>query len=101
MSFSTGLDDAEVMLELAEAGEDEALEEAAAEIRRFYNNYHSQRYVDGKLVLRLKHEPSASLVAELNDEFADILEVTVDASKAYVRHRVEATQLEQDVLSKA
>ena len=48
-------------------------EEAAAEIRRFYNNYHSQRYVDGKLVLRLKHEPSASLVAELNNEFADIL----------------------------
>ncbi len=48
-------------------------EEAAAEIRRFYNNYHSQRYVDGKLVLRLKHEPSESLVAELNDEFADIL----------------------------
>ncbi len=48
-------------------------EEAAAEIRRFYNNYHSQRYVDGKLVLRLKHEPSASLVAQLNDEFADIV----------------------------
>ena len=47
--------------------------EAAAEIRRFYNNYHSQRYVDGKLVLRLKHEPSAALVAELNDEFADIV----------------------------
>ena len=48
-------------------------EEAAAEIRRFYNNYHSQRYVDGKLVLRLKHEPPASLVAELNNEFADIV----------------------------
>ncbi len=48
-------------------------EEAAAEIRRFYNNYHSQRYVEGKLVLRLKHEPSAALVAELNNEFADIV----------------------------
>ncbi|MDJ0925625.1 MAG: LOG family protein, partial [Acidimicrobiia bacterium] len=48
-------------------------EETAAEIRRFYNNYHSQRYVDGKLVLRLKHEPSAALVEELNDEFADIV----------------------------
>lgn len=47
--------------------------EAAAEIRRFYNNYHSQRYVDGKLVLRLKHEPSAGLVAQLNDEFSDIV----------------------------
>jgi uncharacterized protein (TIGR00730 family) len=48
-------------------------EEAAAEIRRFYNNYHSQRYVEGKLVLRLKHEPSESLVSELNDEFSDIV----------------------------
>jgi uncharacterized protein (TIGR00730 family) len=48
-------------------------EEAAAEIRSFYNNYHSQRYVEGKLVLRLKHEPSESLVARLNDEFSDIV----------------------------
>jgi hypothetical protein len=47
--------------------------EAAAEIRRFYNNYHSQRYVEGKLVLRLKNEPSAELIAALNDEFSDIV----------------------------
>jgi uncharacterized protein (TIGR00730 family) len=47
--------------------------DAATEIRRFYNNYHSQRFVEGKLVLRLKHEPSEALVAELNDEFADIV----------------------------
>ncbi len=47
--------------------------EACDEIRRFYNNYHSQRYVDGKLVLRLKHEPSAELVATLNEEFSDLL----------------------------
>ncbi len=48
-------------------------EEAAAEIRRFYNNYHSQRYVEGKLILRLKHEPSDSLIAQLNDQFSDII----------------------------
>ena len=48
-------------------------EEAAAEIRRFYNNYHSQRYVEGKLILRLKHEPSDAMVAQLNDEFGDIV----------------------------
>lgn len=47
--------------------------EAADEIRRFYNNYHSQRYVDGKLVLRLKHEPSSELIERLNDEFGDIV----------------------------
>ncbi|MDJ0953613.1 MAG: TIGR00730 family Rossman fold protein [Acidimicrobiia bacterium] len=48
-------------------------EEAASEIRKFYNNYHSQRYVEGKLVLRLKHEPTEELIAHLNDEFADIV----------------------------
>jgi hypothetical protein len=30
-------------------------------------------FVDGKLVLRLKHEPTEALLAQLNDEFADIL----------------------------
>ena len=49
------------------------LDEAVAEILRFYNNFHSQRYVDGKLVLRLKHEPPDELVSELNDEFSDIV----------------------------
>jgi len=49
------------------------VDDACREIRRFYGNYHSQRYVDGKLVLRLKHEPSASLVAELNEDYADLL----------------------------
>jgi uncharacterized protein (TIGR00730 family) len=48
-------------------------DDAADEILRFYGNYHSQRYVDGKLVLRLKHEPSEDLLSDLNDEFADIL----------------------------
>lgn len=46
---------------------------AVEELRTFYRNYHSQRYVDGALVLRLRHEPSAALVARLNDEFADIV----------------------------
>jgi uncharacterized protein (TIGR00730 family) len=48
-------------------------DEAAIEIRRFYDNYHSQRYVDGKLILRLKHEPSEELISLLNDEFSDIV----------------------------
>jgi uncharacterized protein (TIGR00730 family) len=49
------------------------LDEAIAEIRTFYGNYHSQRHVEGKLVLRLKHEPADDLMAALNDEFADIV----------------------------
>ena len=50
-----------------------SVDEATAEILRFYGNYHSQRYVEGKLVLRLKHVPTDELLSELNDEFADIL----------------------------
>jgi uncharacterized protein (TIGR00730 family) len=50
-----------------------SVDDACAEILRFYDNYHSQRFVNGMLVLRLKREPSDDLVAALNDEFADIL----------------------------
>ena len=50
-----------------------SVDEAANEILTFYENYHSQRYVDGKLVLRLKHDPTESLLAELNDDFSDII----------------------------
>jgi len=49
------------------------LEEAVDEIRTFYGNYHSQRYVNGRLVLRLKHEPTDEVVTDLNAEFADIV----------------------------
>ncbi|MFH1330594.1 MAG: TIGR00730 family Rossman fold protein [Actinomycetota bacterium] len=47
--------------------------EAGDEITRFYANYHSQRYVDGHLVLRLLHSPTPEQVALLNDLFSDIL----------------------------
>lgn len=47
--------------------------EAAQEICGFYANYQSQRYVDGKLVLRLSVAPNAGQLAELNEEFADIV----------------------------
>jgi len=48
-------------------------DEAAEEITRFYANYHSQRYVDGRLVLRLLHAPSEEQVEELNELFPDLL----------------------------
>jgi len=47
--------------------------EAFEEIMRFYSNYHSQRYVDGKLVIRMHHAPDAEQIATLNAEFADIV----------------------------
>ncbi len=51
----------------------QTVEEAAAEVCRFYENYHSQRFVGDRLVLRLKSAPTPEQVARLNDEFSDIL----------------------------
>jgi uncharacterized protein (TIGR00730 family) len=50
-----------------------SLAETAEELTRFYANYHSQRYVDGRLVLRLLHPPTEQQVAGINDLFPDIL----------------------------
>jgi len=51
------------------------LDEAIDEIRSFYAVYHSQRYVDGDLILRLTTEPTDGQVEELNAEFADIVRI--------------------------
>lgn len=49
------------------------IEEAADEICRFYSNYHSQRYLEGRLVIRLRHVPSARHIKALNEEFGDAI----------------------------
>jgi uncharacterized protein (TIGR00730 family) len=49
------------------------VDEAVEEIRCFYANYHSQRYVEGRLILRLKTEPTSAVMEEVNAEFGDIL----------------------------
>ena len=46
---------------------------ALAEITGFYRNYHSLRFVDGNLVLRMQRLPDAARIEALNAEFADIL----------------------------
>lgn len=46
---------------------------ALAEITGFYRNYHSLRFVEGDLVLRMQHLPSETRLEALNTEFADIL----------------------------
>jgi len=51
----------------------DSIESAVAEIEGFYRNYHSQRYVDGTLVLRLQRLPDEDSLARLSAEFADIL----------------------------
>jgi uncharacterized protein (TIGR00730 family) len=49
------------------------VDEAVNEITTFYRNFHSARYVDGQLVIRLHHTVSADLLARLNTEFHDIV----------------------------
>ena len=48
-------------------------EVARDEILRFYSNYHSQRYVEGKIVVRMKVGPSREQLEELNADFGDIV----------------------------
>ena len=47
--------------------------DAVSEIEHFYANYHSLRFVDRALVLRLQHLPSEEDLEKLNDTFGDIL----------------------------
>jgi hypothetical protein len=49
------------------------VERAVAEVLAFYRNYHSLRFVDGRLVLRVQRAPDAAALATLNEEFADIV----------------------------
>jgi hypothetical protein len=49
------------------------VDEAVDEIAGFFANYTSQRFVDGRLVLRLKRAPDDTTLAELTSEFADII----------------------------
>ncbi|MCP4873259.1 MAG: TIGR00730 family Rossman fold protein [Proteobacteria bacterium] len=51
----------------------ETSEEAIAHVTHFYRNFHSIRYIDGRLVIRVKVEPSKFLVDALNDRFKDVL----------------------------
>lgn len=49
------------------------IDEAVEEVTSFFSVYHSQRFVDGRLVMRLQREPSDAVLRDLNREFADIV----------------------------
>ena len=49
------------------------VDDAAREVLDFYRNYHSCRFVGDLLVLRLQVAPNPQQLAELNDEFKDIV----------------------------
>jgi uncharacterized protein (TIGR00730 family) len=48
-------------------------EAAVTEITTFYRNYHSYRFVNGDLIIRLNYPPTPALIDRLNCEFADIV----------------------------
>jgi len=52
----------------------DSVDEAVDEIEGFYRNYHSSRYVDGRLIMRLHIAPSDEELEVLNDEFSGLLE---------------------------
>ncbi len=52
----------------------DSVDAAVEEIERFYRNYHSSRFVGGRLVLRLHVAPSDAELESLNDEFGGLLE---------------------------
>jgi uncharacterized protein (TIGR00730 family) len=51
----------------------ENLDEAVQLITRFYRNFHSTRFVNDLLVVRLKHAPPDSALQTMNEDFADII----------------------------
>ncbi len=61
---------------------------ALDEITGFYRNYHSLRFVDGTLVLRMQRVPAPPALARLNEDFKDIVVSgaiePVSASKAEI-----------------
>jgi hypothetical protein len=51
----------------------DSVDVAVDEVLGFYANFHSQRFVDGKLVLRVHELPDDATLVALNREFADIV----------------------------
>jgi uncharacterized protein (TIGR00730 family) len=48
------------------------VEDAVAEIRRFYDNYHSIRFTRDELVMRLRRAPNPAQLAEITRLFGDL-----------------------------
>ncbi len=50
----------------------ESVEEGVEHVVQFYRNYHSSRYVKGRLVLRIRHPLTPAGLNELNATFGDV-----------------------------
>ena len=72
------------------------LDVACQTIKDFYRVYHSSRYVDKLFVMRLKLELSDRAIADLNQEFGDILsqgEITKSAALPAEKYDLESLDL--------
>ncbi len=67
----------------------DSVDEAVAEVTGFYRNYHSQRFVDGALVLRMHRPLPAEEISALERDFADVI---VDGGMSVIG----ATKAERD-----
>src|SRR5687767_14606623 len=50
----------------------DSVDEAVAEVRHFYSNYHSLRYYRDDVILRLYRKPTAAQLAGISERFGDI-----------------------------
>jgi uncharacterized protein (TIGR00730 family) len=77
----------------------DSVEEAAAEVERFYRVFHSYRFVGESLVIRLRHALPATTVSEISLRFSDILKGPADqAPQALEGERGEFQELPRLVL---
>jgi len=51
----------------------DSVEEAVAEVCKFYSNYHSLRYSRDELILRVNRRPSDAQIARLSEQFREII----------------------------
>lgn len=58
------------------------LEEAVEEIETFYRVYHSVRFVDRKLVVRLRKSPSDALIRQMEKDYSEILTGPIERTEA-------------------
>jgi uncharacterized protein (TIGR00730 family) len=73
---------------------------AVDEVTGFFANYHSQRFVDGRLVLRLRAIPDAAARARLDAAFSDIItRGTLDAIGATPAEIKDDDHIELDRLA--
>jgi uncharacterized protein (TIGR00730 family) len=74
----------------------DSAEQAAYEVLHFYRNYHSRRFVGGKLVIRLRSKPTEAEMAMLNEQFADLVTSgTIDYAEPSAAEVNESDELDK------